>query len=72
MKPEDFLKNLADGAKFTYDEEVDCGYIYLNWLGNKIHSTKQIKKNILIDLSEGGDIIGMEFLDLKGLLKNDN
>ncbi len=69
MIPRQFLENIASGAEFTYDEESDCGYIYLNLWNDKIYNTKAITSNILIDLTAAGDIIGMEFLNIKELIK---
>ena len=56
--------------KIEYDKEVDCAYIYLDGsVGNgEAKKTIEINDNIIIDLNNKGQLIGIEVLDASKIL----
>ena len=56
--------------KIEYDKEVDCAYIYLDGsIGNgEAKKTIEINDNIIIDLNDKGQLIGIEVLNASVVL----
>ena len=56
--------------KFEYDQDVDSGYIYLEYPleSGKIKKTIELNENIVLDLDEQGKILGIEILDASKIL----
>ncbi|MFQ6062249.1 MAG: DUF2283 domain-containing protein [Methanosarcinales archaeon] len=46
--------------KIEYDREADA--LYLTLLDKKVKETKRLSEDILIDLGEKGEVIGIEIL----------
>lgn len=46
--------------RITQDKKLDVAYIQFK--KGKIHSTKKLKKGILVDFDKNGDIVGLEVL----------
>ena len=56
--------------KIEYDKDVDCAYIYLDGsIGNgEAKKTIEINDNIIIDLNDKGQLIGIEVLNASVVL----
>ena len=49
--------------KITYDPEADAMYIQIKT--GKVHATKEVDDNTIIDLDKNSDILGIELLFVK-------
>ena len=49
--------------KISYDEEADAMYILLR--KKKVHQTREVDENTMIDYDKEGNIIGIELLFVK-------
>jgi len=54
--------------KIEYDKEADAAYIYLEYPIREVKETKEISENVIIDLNDKGQIIGLEILDASKIL----
>ncbi|MEK6894516.1 MAG: DUF2283 domain-containing protein [Nanoarchaeota archaeon] len=56
--------------KIEYDKEVDCAYIYLDGSIQDGESKKtiEINDNIIVDLNDKGQLIGIEVLEASRVL----
>ena len=60
------IKNMEHPSwTYTIDKETNAEYISLsNGIGRGIvHKTKKLRENLLVDLDEDGNVIGIEILD---------
>ncbi len=53
--------------KFEYDSEADAGYIYLKFpiKNGGVKKSIEVSDNVIIDLDEKNDILGIEVLSVK-------
>ncbi len=49
--------------RITYDPEADAMYIRLK--EGKVHKTKEVDENTILDYDETGNVIGVELLFVK-------
>lgn len=56
--------------RIEYDKEVDCAYIYLDYpiKDGESKKTVEINDNIIIDLNDKGQLMGIEVLDASKVL----
>ena len=56
--------------RIEYDKDVDCAYIYLDGSIQDGESKKtiEINDNIIVDLNNNGQLIGIEVLDASKVL----
>ncbi len=52
--------------RYEYDEEADCGYIYINE-GCLITVSAEITDNIIVDYAVDGSIVGIELISTRTL-----
>ena len=59
--------------KFTYDKEVDAGYIYVveNINKGEVVKTIQLNENIVLDFDKNNKLLGMEILNAKEILNKE-
>lgn len=50
--------------KISYDPKVDAMYIRL--ASGRYSVTKKVSDNVLVDVTKGGKVLGLEILDAKG------
>ncbi len=49
--------------KISYDPKVDA--MYIRFKSGRYDHTKKVTDEILIDVTKGGDVLGLEILDAK-------
>lgn len=56
--------------RIEYDKEVDCAYIYVDYPIKEGESKKtiEINDNIIVDLNDKGQLIGIEILNASKVL----
>ncbi|MBS3081893.1 DUF2283 domain-containing protein [Candidatus Pacearchaeota archaeon] len=56
--------------KLEYDKEVDCAYIYLDYpiKNGEAKKTIEINDNIIVDLNDKGQLMGIEILNASKVL----
>ena len=56
--------------RIEYDKDSDCAYIYLDYpiKEGEAKKTIEINNNIIVDLNDKGQLIGIEVLDASKVL----
>jgi uncharacterized protein YuzE len=71
VKPRTKLKRHDLAAQFTYDDEADAAYIYLNGpipRGGATRTREVVgNRDVYLDFDENGRLLGIEIIDWKHL-----